>query len=107
MGDNVNQPTGRGVGPTGAGRGTDTGTALDGAGAVDAVERDPAGAGGGDAAPPETSRLEPRRLGCESTASGSALTTIRGGATSDETSWISQVTDGGMAKEAEPPKKGN
>ena len=108
MGDNVNRSTRRGVGPTGAGRGTDTGTAtLDGAGAVDAVEQDPAGAGGRDAAPPETSRLEPRRLGCESTASGSALTTIRGGATSDETSWISQVTDGGMAKEAEPPKKGN
>ena len=79
---------------------------MDGAGAVDAVEQDPAGAGGGDAAPPKTSRLEPRRLGCESIASGSALTTVRGGATSDETSWTSQVTDGGMAIEAEPPKIG-
>jgi hypothetical protein len=39
---------GRGVGPTGAGRGVDTGTAAaDGAGAVDTVEQDPAGAGGG------------------------------------------------------------
>jgi hypothetical protein len=48
MGGNVNQLTGRGVGLTGAGRGADTGTtAADGAGAVDTVERDPAGAGGG------------------------------------------------------------
>ncbi len=38
--------------------------------------------------------------------SGCALTIIRGGAISDETSWTSQVTDGGVAKEADPPKIG-
>ena len=64
MGGNVNQSTGRGVGPTGAGKEADTGTAAaDGLGAVDTVERDPAGARGGDTVPRETSRLEPRRLG--------------------------------------------
>ena len=64
MGGNMNRSTGRGVGPTGAGREADTGTAAaDRLGAVDTVERDPAGAGGGDAAPRETSRLDPRRLG--------------------------------------------
>ena len=48
MGGNMNRSTGRGVGPTGAGRGADTGTtAADGAGTVNAVEQDPAGAGGG------------------------------------------------------------
>ena len=64
--------------------------------------------GGGDAAPPETSRLEPRRPGCESAISGSTLTFVRGVgvATSDETSWTSFVTNGGMAIEAEPPKTG-
>ncbi len=36
----------------------------------------------------------------------SAMTFVRGGATSDETSWTSQVTDRGMTKEAEPPKIG-
>ena len=41
------------------------------------------------------------------TVSGrSALTIVRGGAASDETSWASQVTDRGMAKEAEPPTIG-
>jgi hypothetical protein len=62
--------------------------------------------GGGAAPAPETSRLEPRRLECESTISGSALTTVRGVAASDETSWTTQVTDGGMAEDAEPPKMG-
>ncbi len=52
MGGNMNRSTGRGVGPTGAGREADTGTAAaDGLGAVDTVEQDLAGAGGGDAAP--------------------------------------------------------
>jgi hypothetical protein len=55
---------GRGVGLTGAGRGADIGTAAtDGEGVKDTVEQDPVGAGGGDATTPETSRLEPRRLG--------------------------------------------
>jgi hypothetical protein len=44
----TDQQMGRGVGLTGVGRGADTGTAAaDGAGAVDTVERGPAGAGGG------------------------------------------------------------
>ncbi len=48
MGGSLNRSMGRGVGPTGAGRGVDTGTAAaDGVGAVDTVERDPTGAGGG------------------------------------------------------------
>ncbi len=48
MAGKVNRSTGRGVGPTGAGRGAGTGTAAaDEAGAVDTVERDPAGAEGG------------------------------------------------------------
>ena len=46
MGGNLNQSTGRGVGPTGAGKGADTGTAAaDGAAALDTVEQDPARAG--------------------------------------------------------------
>ncbi len=103
----MNQSTGRGVGSTGAGRGADTGTtATDGAGTVDAVEQDLAGAGGGDVVPPETSRQKPRRLGREETVSGSTLTFVRGVAASDETSWTSQVTDRGMAVEAEPPETG-
>ena len=64
MTGNVNRSTGSGIGPTGAGRGAGTGTAAaDGVGAVDTVERDPVGAGWGDALPPKASRLEPRRLG--------------------------------------------
>jgi hypothetical protein len=34
------------------------------------------------------------------------LTFVRGVAASDETSWTSRVTDGGMAIEAEPPEIG-
>ena len=56
MGGNVNQSTRRGIGPTGAERGSDTGTkATDtgGVGAEDAVGRDPEaeGAGGGGGIP--------------------------------------------------------
>ncbi len=48
MTGNVNRSMGSGIGPTGAGRGAGTGTAAaDEAGAVDTVERDPAGAEGG------------------------------------------------------------
>ena len=40
MGGNVNRSTGRGVGPTGAGKGADTGTAAaDGAAAVDTCDQ--------------------------------------------------------------------
>ena len=48
MGGYMNQLTGRGVGPTGAGRGADTGTAAAyRVRAVDIVEQDPVGAKGG------------------------------------------------------------
>ena len=90
-------------------RGADTcTTAAYGAGAVDTVEGDTAGAGVGNPALPETSQLEPMRSGRKSTISGgSALTFVRGGATSNETSWTSQQeTDGRIANKSKPPKIG-
>jgi hypothetical protein len=68
---------------------SESAASLSWAGVVDAVERDKAGAGGGDTAPPETSRLEQKRLGCELTASGSALPTVKGVVARDESSWTS------------------
>jgi len=58
MAGRVDRLTGRGGGPTGAGKGAGTGTAAtDGVGAVDTLEQDPTGAGGGCLTTQEKARM--------------------------------------------------